>query len=63
MDPAPRRRDQEIDRTVAVHVAQAHGGDITVESREGEGSIFRLRLAQVVTGGGSPTGYLFEERR
>jgi len=26
------------------HVAQAHGGDVTVESREGEGSVFRLRL-------------------
>jgi two-component system sensor histidine kinase SenX3 len=26
------------------HVAQAHGGDVMVESREGEGSIFRLRL-------------------
>ena len=26
------------------HVAQAHGGDVTVESREGEGSTFRLRL-------------------
>lgn len=45
------------------HVAQAHGGDVTVESREGEGSTFRLRLAQVVNSGASPTGYLFEERR
>ena len=26
------------------HVAQAHGGDISVESVEGEGSTFRLRL-------------------
>ncbi|MGH9033793.1 MAG: sensor histidine kinase, partial [Acidimicrobiia bacterium] len=26
------------------HVAQAHGGEVTVESREGEGSTFRLRL-------------------
>ncbi|MGQ0805952.1 MAG: sensor histidine kinase [Actinomycetota bacterium] len=26
------------------HVAQAHGGDVTVESREGEGSVFRIRL-------------------
>jgi two-component system sensor histidine kinase SenX3 len=26
------------------HVAQAHGGDVMVESREGEGSLFRLRL-------------------
>jgi two-component system sensor histidine kinase SenX3 len=27
------------------HVAQVHGGDVSVESREGEGSTFRLRLA------------------
>ncbi|HEX6311472.1 MAG TPA: ATP-binding protein [Acidimicrobiia bacterium] len=26
------------------HVVQAHGGEVTVESREGEGSVFRLRL-------------------
>ena len=26
------------------HVAQAHGGDVAVESVEGEGSTFRLRL-------------------
>jgi two-component system sensor histidine kinase SenX3 len=45
------------------HVAQAHGGDVTVESREGEGSTFRLRLAQVAGGGATSTGYLFEERR
>ncbi len=48
--------------SIVRHVAQAHGGDVTVESREGEGSTFRLRLAQVVTGGPA-TGYLFEERR
>jgi two-component system, OmpR family, sensor histidine kinase SenX3 len=44
------------------HVAQAHGGDVTVESREGDGSTFRLRLA-LATGGASPIGYLFEDRR
>ena len=49
--------------SIVRHVAQAHGGDVTVESREGEGSTFRLRLAQVVNGGASPAGYLFEERR
>jgi two-component system sensor histidine kinase SenX3 len=49
--------------SIVRHVAQAHGGDVTVESSEGEGSTFRLRLAQVVNGGGSPAGYLFEERR
>ena len=26
------------------HVAQAHGGDVTVESREGEGSLFTLHV-------------------
>lgn len=49
--------------SIVRHVAQAHGGDVTVESREGEGSTFRLRLAQIVHSGGSSTGYLFEERR
>jgi two-component system sensor histidine kinase SenX3 len=36
------------------HVAQAHGGDVQVESREGEGSVFRLRLPLVVAPNGSP---------
>ncbi len=49
--------------SIVRHVAQAHGGDVTVESREGEGSTFRLRLAQVVQGGATLAGYLFEERR
>jgi signal transduction histidine kinase len=26
------------------HVAQVHGGDVTVESTEGEGSTFRFRV-------------------
>jgi two-component system sensor histidine kinase SenX3 len=30
--------------SIVRHVAQAHGGDISVESVEGEGSTFRLRL-------------------
>jgi two-component system sensor histidine kinase SenX3 len=30
--------------SIVRHVAQAHGGDVTVESTEGEGSTFRLRL-------------------
>jgi two-component system sensor histidine kinase SenX3 len=30
--------------SIVRHVAQAHGGEVTVESREGEGSTFRLRL-------------------
>jgi len=30
--------------SIVRHVAQAHGGDVTVTSREGEGSTFRLRL-------------------
>jgi two-component system, OmpR family, sensor histidine kinase SenX3 len=49
--------------SIVRHVAHAHGGDVTVESREGEGSTFRLRLAQVVSGDGPSGGYLFEERR
>jgi len=48
--------------SIVRHVAQAHGGDVTVESREGEGSTFRLRLALVANGGSPGTGYLFEER-
>ncbi len=31
--------------SIVRHVAQAHGGDVTVESREGEGSTFRFKLA------------------
>jgi two-component system, OmpR family, sensor histidine kinase SenX3 len=49
--------------SIVRHVAQAHGGDVTVESREGEGSTFRLRLSQVVNSGSLPSAYLFEERR
>jgi two-component system sensor histidine kinase SenX3 len=30
--------------SIVRHVAQAHGGDVTVESTEGEGSTFRFRL-------------------
>jgi two-component system sensor histidine kinase SenX3 len=30
--------------SIVRHVAHAHGGDVTVESTEGEGSTFRLRL-------------------
>src|SRR5882672_307998 len=33
------------------HVAQAHGGDVTVESREGEGSLFTLHIP-ISNGGG-----------
>jgi two-component system sensor histidine kinase SenX3 len=49
--------------SIVRHVAQAHGGDVTVVSREGEGSTFRLRLAQAVTDGASPAAYLFDEQR
>ena len=30
--------------SIVRHVANNHGGEVTVESREGEGSTFRLRL-------------------
>jgi two-component system sensor histidine kinase SenX3 len=35
------------------HVAQAHGGDVTVESREGEGSTFTLQVP-IANGGSRP---------
>jgi two-component system, OmpR family, sensor histidine kinase SenX3 len=35
------------------HVAQAHGGDVTVESREGEGSTFTLQIP-ISNGGARP---------
>jgi two-component system, OmpR family, sensor histidine kinase SenX3 len=31
--------------SIVRHIAQAHGGDVTVSSREGEGSTFRFKLA------------------
>ena len=36
------------------HVAQAHGGDVTVESREGEGSTFTIQVP--IANGGAPSG-------
>jgi two-component system sensor histidine kinase SenX3 len=36
------------------HVAQAHGGDVSVESREGEGSLFTLHVP--ITTGPGPNG-------
>jgi two-component system sensor histidine kinase SenX3 len=44
------------------HVAHAHGGDVTVQSREGEGSTFRLRLP-LAPGTGSAFDHLVEDRR
>jgi two-component system sensor histidine kinase SenX3 len=38
--------------SIVRHVAQAHGGDVTVESREGEGSLFTLHLP-IVNGSGA----------
>jgi len=37
--------------SIVRHVAQAHGGDVTVDSLEGEGSIFRFRLPLAATSG------------
>jgi two-component system, OmpR family, sensor histidine kinase SenX3 len=36
--------------SIVRHIAQVHGGDVTVESTEGEGSIFRLRLPLASSG-------------
>jgi two-component system sensor histidine kinase SenX3 len=43
------------------HVAQAHGGDVSVQSSEGEGSTFRLRLA--LAPGPAALDHLLEDER
>jgi two-component system sensor histidine kinase SenX3 len=43
------------------HVAQAHGGDVSVQSSEGEGSTFRLRLA--LAPGPAAFDHLLEDQR
>jgi two-component system sensor histidine kinase SenX3 len=48
--------------SIVRHVAQAHGGDVTVQSREGEGSTFRLRLA-LGPGSAANFDHLLEDRR
>jgi two-component system, OmpR family, sensor histidine kinase SenX3 len=41
--------------SIVRHVAQSHGGDVTVESLEGEGSVFRLALALGPEPAGAPS--------
>jgi two-component system, OmpR family, sensor histidine kinase SenX3 len=38
---------------IARHVAQAHGGEVNVESREGEGSTFTIQVP-ISNGGARP---------
>jgi signal transduction histidine kinase len=38
------RRGSGVGLALVRHIAQAHGGDVTVESAPGEGSRFALRL-------------------
>jgi signal transduction histidine kinase len=37
--------------SIVRHVAQVHGGEVTVESREGDGSTFRLNLPLIDAAG------------
>jgi len=37
-------RGSGLGLTLADHIIEAHGGNIEVESEEGRGSIFRVRL-------------------
>jgi len=41
--------------SIVRHVAQTHGGDVTVESQEGDGSVFRLALALDTEPVGTPS--------
>jgi two-component system sensor histidine kinase SenX3 len=52
VDPARSRATGGTGLGLAIvrHVAQAHGGEVTVESIEGQGSVFRLSLPRVVEG-------------
>jgi two-component system sensor histidine kinase SenX3 len=42
--------------SIVRHVVTNHGGDVTVQSREGEGSTFMLRLPPASNGGGHADG-------
>jgi signal transduction histidine kinase len=40
--------------SVARRIIEGHGGDITVQSAPGQGSVFRLRLLRACTGAALP---------